>query len=302
MNPELNSLPVPPSAHEVGVADYYTHETALYVHSWHAEHFHFGIFEPGEVRTSDQHPTQVQALPVALQRMVDRIIGPASIDGQSHVVDAGCGVGGTAFSIAKRFGARVTGVNICKYQLEIARRRAATRSDQRVDFVFADCSQELPFADDSVSVIVNVESACHYSDRARFVAECHRVLKPGGMLVAMDWVAADGMSPDRYDAVIAPACHAWFIASLESPTSYRNKLIDTGFEVLEEETLGQEVRPNAELFARGAEQLRAAQRHAALEPPQERLLRQFALLSRAWLDGDFALHRYAARKPTCAGL
>lgn len=281
--------------HEHRVVDYYNEETALYVRSWNREHFHFGIFEEGEVLPEHHHPTQVPALHTALVRMIDRIVGPLSASPEQWIVDAGCGVGGTAVELARRLGARVSGVNICQHQLEIARQRTA--DCDRVDFRWGDCSRRLPFEDASVDAIVNVESACHYSDRGQFLRECFRVLAPGGRLCAMDWVAADGIGPERYAAMIQPVCDAWTMVSLEDPSGYRERLGGAGFVVEAQEMLGAEVLPNAVLFARGAQQLRALSRSQALTPALQRLLRQFDSLSRAWLSGEFGLFRYVARKP-----
>ena len=285
------------SAHEQRVVDYYDEETALYVHSWNAEHFHFGIFEPGEVASEHHHPRQVPALSAAVVRMVDRIVGPADLQGATAIVDAGCGVGGTVFELARRSSAHVTGINICRHQLGIAERRAeASPLAERVGFRWGDCAERLPLPDASVDVVVNVESACHYSNRGQFVAECARILRPGGMLVAMDWVARDGMTPADYDRVIAPLCDAWAMVSLERPASYRALVRDAGLELLEDEWLGDEVLDNARLFSRGAAQLSTLASLAPLTPARRRLRRQFATLSEAWLAGDFGLYRYAARK------
>lgn len=294
-------MPTPASptiaAHEARVVEYYDQDTALYVNSWDSQHFHFGIFEPGELRPEHRHPDQVPALRKALLRMIERIVAPADLEEGRQVVDAGCGVGGTAQWLAGRFGVQVRGVNICRRQLRIAERRAARGPlGDRVSFHWGDCSQRLPFDDASVDAIVNVESACHYSDRARFIAECHRILRPGGTLAAMDWVVPDEVDEHRAAAVIDPVCEAWTMVSLERPSGYRALLEDAGLRLLEEEMLGEEVRPNALLFARGARMLEEQGAHLELDMSTQRLYLQFDRLSRAWLAGDFGLYRYAARK------
>ncbi|SNS31586.1 Methyltransferase domain-containing protein [Rhodococcoides kyotonense] len=42
---------------------------------------------------------------------------------------------------------------------------------------------QLPFADDSVDVVVNFQVIEHLWDQAQFLAECYRVLTPGGLLL-----------------------------------------------------------------------------------------------------------------------
>lgn len=286
----------PLSAHTRRVVDYYDAETQRYLSGWNAHHFHFGIFRPGEVGPEHSHPSDVPALAEALRRMVDRVVAPAALQPGQRVVDAGCGVGGTAFMLAARHRVDVTGVNVCAHQLEIAQRRA-TQARTSVRFVWGDCSESLPFATASVDCVVNVESACHYADRPAFVAECARILRPGGVLVAMDWVSVDGLPEARHREAIAPVCDAWHLLSIESPASYARLVREAGLELVEEASFGDEVLPNAVLFSRGARQLAA---QPALPPPLRRLQRQFDVLSRAWLDGHFGLYRYAARKPGAA--
>ena len=56
-----------------------------------------------------------------------------------HVLDIGCGWGGMALTLARDFGARVTGITLSENQLAIARRRAAEEGlSDRVSFVLQD--------------------------------------------------------------------------------------------------------------------------------------------------------------------
>jgi ubiquinone/menaquinone biosynthesis C-methylase UbiE len=48
-----------------------------------------------------------------------------------------------------------------------------------LEFRVADACN-LPFANDSFDVVLNVESAQHYGDIGRFLEEVYRVLRPGG--------------------------------------------------------------------------------------------------------------------------
>ncbi len=61
--------------------------------------------------------------------------------------------------------------------------------DERVRSVLADLDEPLPFEDASLDRVVSVNVAEHLADARAHVADCHRVLRPGGLLVLAhsDW-------------------------------------------------------------------------------------------------------------------
>jgi ubiquinone/menaquinone biosynthesis C-methylase UbiE len=111
-------------------------------------------------------------------RLAVSIARPAVGD---HVVDVGCGPG-TAARTAARRGARVTGVDPAATMLRMA--RAVTR---RQDVTWAEGSAEaLPVADGTATVVWALATVHHWRDANAGVAEAHRVLRPGGRLLAIE--------------------------------------------------------------------------------------------------------------------
>ncbi|WP_390883370.1 methyltransferase domain-containing protein [Kovacikia minuta] len=45
----------------------------------------------------------------------------------------------------------------------------------------------MPFADQSFDLVWSLESGEHMPDKAKFLQECYRVLKPGGVLLLVTW-------------------------------------------------------------------------------------------------------------------
>jgi ubiquinone/menaquinone biosynthesis C-methylase UbiE len=118
--------------------------------------------------------------------MALRLMQDATIDAACTVLDVGCGVGGPACHVAARTGARVFGLTPNAAQLELARRHAQERGlAERVRFERSG-ADALPFADASIDVVMFLESASRFPDRARFFAGVQRVLRPGGRLVGED--------------------------------------------------------------------------------------------------------------------
>ncbi len=61
--------------------------------------------------------------------------------------------------------------------------------DERVRSVLADLDEPLPFQDGTLDRVLSVNVAEHLADPRAHVADCHRVLRPGGLLVLVhsDW-------------------------------------------------------------------------------------------------------------------
>ena len=156
--------------------------------------------------------------------MTRAIVAPARIAADEVVVDAGCGVGGAAIEIARRYGAQVVGVTVSPVQVALARERAERAGiGERVRFLEGDCSTCLPFADHTVDVVVTIEAACHFADKPRFLAECARVLKPGGRVLIVDMLPHDR---EHYRQQMG---HVWLGFSEEN---MRRLLETAGFEAI----------------------------------------------------------------------
>ena len=278
---------------------YYDDNTpGIYLRGWNRDHIHFGLFEPGECPGPGEVLADSEGLARAVTRMVDVIVEPAAIEKGHHVLDAGCGVGGTAVHLGRTKGCRVTGVNINRMQLEMAGQKASDSGlVGRIDFQYADCSLSLPFADESIDIVVNIESACHYGDRSRFLRETSRVLKPSGKIVAMDWMARDGLTKEEYDKYIVPLCQPFAVSGLESQSTYSEKLRSAGLEILEFESFHGKDADNIKLVEYAHNLLTTLQFAGVETPGIRRLSDQFGTLSAAWKSGNFELRRYCAQKP-----
>lgn len=270
---------------------------SFYLH-WNADHLHLGIFESGECPGPDERLRDSPGLARAVERMVEATVAPAGIEEGHHVVDAGCGVGGTAIFLAGTLGCSVTGVNLSRVQMEMAGQKVIEAGlDDRIRFVYADCARSLPFADESIDVVVNIESACHYSNRERFLREVHRILKPMGRIAGMDWQACDGLTARQYEKYIQPLCEAWAMRSLECPTSYTRLLRETGFEVAEFEGFGGKEMDNLRIIENNLQLLKVLQGLGVTGPAFLRSVERISRLGEAWRTGCFDIGRYCAIKP-----
>ncbi|MBN3933096.1 class I SAM-dependent methyltransferase [Streptomyces verrucosisporus] len=138
-------------------------------------------------------------LPEAVHRVTRKVTGTLGLRPGERVLDAGCGPGETALFLARRYGARVTGVTVSDVELEAARRRAGTAGPKGlVDFRHGDY-MELPFPDGSFDAVLALESLQNAPDLGRALEELYRVLRPGGRMAFSDFSLESAAEPERVE-------------------------------------------------------------------------------------------------------
>jgi SAM-dependent methyltransferase len=97
--------------------------------------------------------------------------------GRGVVVEAGVGEGYGAAMLAGAGGGQVLGLDLDQPTLRHLRATHAGIATARANLV------ALPLGDRTVDVVVSAQTVEHLWDQERFVAECARVLRPGGRLL-----------------------------------------------------------------------------------------------------------------------
>jgi demethylmenaquinone methyltransferase / 2-methoxy-6-polyprenyl-1,4-benzoquinol methylase len=118
-----------------------------------------------------------------------RAVDLAGVHGGTFVLDLACGTGDLALLAAAR-GARVVGVDITLRMIQLARAKSRgipRRTPARPpDFAVGDL-HALPIAPESVDVVTTGYGLRNLADLGAGLVEIHRVLKAGGVLVALDF-------------------------------------------------------------------------------------------------------------------
>ena len=114
-----------------------------------------------------------------------------------QVLDIGCGIGGFDTLLADEFGAKVIGIDIEPGLISRAKERVRAKGmEQQVECRLVRPGT-LDFADNTFDVVFGKDSWIHIADKHAFFAEVFRVLKPGGVLAAGDWMrGSQPFSPD----------------------------------------------------------------------------------------------------------
>ena len=162
----------------------------------------------------------------------------AGITAASRVLDVCAGLGGPARVLAHRRGCRVVASELNRGRAEgaarlsrlvgLAGRIAVVRNDARA----------LPFATGRFDACISQEALLHIDDKAAVLAECHRVLAPGGRLAFSDWIAYPRLGERERGRL-----WQWMAATtLRSLDGYRSLLGRVGFHAVEAEDLSEQWR------------------------------------------------------------
>jgi ubiquinone/menaquinone biosynthesis C-methylase UbiE len=171
----------------------------------------------------------------ATEKLADKLEG-LGVDASWRVLDVCCGWGVPTRYVAGRFGCRVTGVDVTQRSIEFARKATAgTDVEPLVDF-HQGSALDLPVETGAFDLVWSQDGFCHVPDRPRVLAECFRVLRPGGYLVFTDWMRGEFITREELRAF----CDAWSFPGLETPDSYPPLLTTAGFEIVSVEEVGRE--------------------------------------------------------------
>lgn len=146
-----------------------------------------------------------------------------------HVLDAGCGWGGSSLWLAKERKAIVTGVNITNYQINECKEKAKKLGLQnQCTFIEADYC-DTPFADDQFDVIWSCESLCHTPRKEHFYEESYRMLKPGGRLIIADYQRLERPFEKDQEKLLRKWLDGWACVDIDTPEEHQKHAKDAGF-------------------------------------------------------------------------
>ena len=207
-------------SHGTSIDRYYDQTWLDYRFVWLAGRnlaFHFGHYD-------DTTRTHAQALVNANRVLADR----AGIRPGDRVLDAGCGVGGSALWLARHRDARVVGLTRVAGQVRQAQ-SVASREDVRPPVFLRGDFTAPPFRAGTFDVVWALESLCHAADKAGFYREAARVLRPGGRLVLAEYMLTGEPEDESARQMVSEWLEGWAMPNLATPAEHRAYARAAGF-------------------------------------------------------------------------
>jgi phosphoethanolamine N-methyltransferase len=142
----------------------------------------------------------------------------------ARVLDVGCGLGGSAFVMARDFELRVDAIDLSKNMLGLARRKLdANGLADKVNLQWGDCL-ELD-CEGRYDAIYSRDVFLHIADKARLFGVLQRALRPAGKLLFSDYCCGPKPWSDEFTAYVQARGY-----SLHTTEEYAELLANAGFE------------------------------------------------------------------------
>ncbi len=158
---------------------------------------------------------------------VERLLDGLDLSGKT-VVDIGSGAGGVTIALARDYNAaKVIGLDVEASVCTHARRmvdRAGLSNRVEIRQV---TPGPLPMEDGSVDMVFSKDAIVHIPDKESLAKDAFRVLRPGGIFAASDWlISHDGApSPEMADYIAKEDLDF----GMASPSRYEKALTAAGF-------------------------------------------------------------------------
>lgn len=268
------------------VRKHYDRLSIFYRMLW-GEHLHHGYWENGE------------SIERAQIQLMEELAAKAEIQRGAHVLDIGCGIGGSAFWLTDKYDCHVTGLTISPVQARIGTRKARSKglADQ-LQFLVSDANEWQP-EPESVDAIWIMESSEHFRDKKHFFERCACALKPGGVLAVCAWLRGE-QSEDQPQLVAAIAT-AMFSASLDTLSQYAAWMHAAGLQVETAKDITANVAPTWRYCSRMAERIPLKWLVRFADPATQRFVKSFPLMAEAYTNGAMAFGLFVARKLPLTG-
>jgi len=136
--------------------------------------------------------------PHAQGKSLERLVALTAPQKLWHVLDVATGGGHVAYTFAPHV-ARVWATDITQQMLDQVKAEAARRELANIRIAYAK-AEALPFDDGSLDLVTCRIAPHHFDSIPKFLAEVHRVLKPGGLAAIVDNVVPTGEVGDYINA------------------------------------------------------------------------------------------------------
>ncbi len=151
------------------------------------------------------------------------------LGGNDHVLDIGCGIGGTSRFVASRFGCRVTGIDLTPEFIETGTALCKWVGLDNLVELHHGNALDMPFTEGSFDAAIMLHVGMNIADKAGLFSEVYRLLRPGAVFGVYD-VMKTGNDELKYPV---PWSSVPDTSALATQAQYVAALQQAGFDVIE---------------------------------------------------------------------
>lgn len=152
---------------------------------------------------------------------------PIQLDSSHHVLDVGCGLGGTSRFLADVYGCRVTGIDLTREYVTVGNQLCAwVGLDDRIELQTGN-ALALAYPESSFDAVCLLHVGMNIPDKSGLFESLSRVLKPGGILAVYD-VMQTGEAELAFPVPWASQAED---SALASVSEYQQAIEDAGMQV-----------------------------------------------------------------------
>jgi len=218
------------------IAQYYDYTLLYYKYFWHrsALAIHYGFWDEGT-------KSHQESLLNSNKFMAEKV----RIEPNRLILDAGCGIGGSAIWIAKNFGATVIGITLSEKQVREAYRIAKIYNvDRLVKFYIRDYVKT-GFEDNLFDIVWGQESICYAENKKDFLKEAFRVLKKNGKIIVADGFLKRDAKSDKEEQMIKIFTDGLALSNLDKIDNFKKSMEEVGFKSIKFWDKTQEILPSS---------------------------------------------------------
>ncbi len=212
MHPELN---------KEEIISYYDNCQVDYELVWHLSTkmcMHYGFWDNTTANLRE-----------ALVNMNRKVAEYVAINNGDYVLDAGCGVGGSSIFLANNYNCTTKGITLSDKQVATCRNNALKHGASEKCSFEVQSYLSTNFPDNTFDVVWGIESVCYAYDKADFLKEAYRILKPGGRVVVADFFSTKIADDSPEAALMNKWTDTWAIKAYAEEEEFWNKLHQAGF-------------------------------------------------------------------------
>lgn len=208
--------------HQNNIVDYYRLCNNAYRDAWKLDtnmQLNLGLWKKG-----------TKNLAQALHHLNKEIAIKGAIKSEDSILDAGCGVGGTAIFMAREYSCKVTGITLSPLQAEKAKENAKKFGVSDLCTFHVMDYMNTSFSEETFDVVIGIESICYAEPKIDFLKEAYRLLKKDGRLIlAENLQAKEILNESEYRSLYTNAFHGCRVKSLDTEKQYLDNLKSVNF-------------------------------------------------------------------------